>query len=264
MKSKRFLSLLLSVATILSMASVSAYTEEGRATSTIESINEAVVQSEETPYFESLEFSTTALKSGAWIKNETFSPTTLTYDLPLKSYSAGSLALQSTTHYDTEKYTAVAEYTDVNGEKRSIAVNSGRITTLANQPFDDSVLTITLTDKNNAENKTVYTFNVSRPRDTTKAVKSNGIVFVPNGRALSATTYNGIAEGTMQKTDENGELTSGTGVSSTQYYYRAFVYDDMESFKLNLTSSTAYAHIRYSADGGATWAETAQGGGATR
>lgn len=223
-----------------------------------------VVESEEIPYFESLEFATTALTSGAWVKDETFAPTTLTYDLPIKTYSAGSLTLQAATLYDTDKYTAFAEYTDVNGEKQRVNVNSGKATTLANQPFDDSVMTITVADKNNADNKTVYIFNVSRPRDTTKAIKStSGIVLSPTGRALCATAYNGVIEGTMQKADENGEPTSGTGVSAAQYYYRSFVYDNAESFRLSLSSSTTYAHIRYSTDGGEIWNETAQGGGET-
>ncbi|MBQ7901349.1 MAG: Ig-like domain-containing protein, partial [Clostridia bacterium] len=223
-----------------------------------------VVESEEIPYFEALEFMTTALASGAWVKDETFAPTSLTYALPIKSYSTSTLTLQATTLYDTDKYTAVAEYTDINGEKQSVTVNSGKITTLANQPFDDSVMTITIADKNNADNNTVYTFNVSRPRDTTKVIKSNGgIALVPGDRALSGTAYKGIAEGAMQKADESGALTSGTGVSGTHYYYRTFIYDDIESFKLNLAASTAYAHIRYSIDGGSTWTETTQSGGAT-
>ena len=222
-----------------------------------------VIESEETPYFESLEFATTAFNSGVWVKDTTFIPTKLEYDLPIKNYSTSSLSLQATTLYDTDKYTAVAEYTDVYGEKQSIAVNSGAATTLANQPFDNSVMTITLSDKNNAEKKTVYTFNVSRPRDTTKAIKSSGITLAPTGREISQTAYNGIAEGAMQKADESGALTSGTGVSSTQYYYRTFIYDDAESFKLNIASSTVYAHIRYSTDGGSAWKEIIQGGGTT-
>ena len=219
-----------------------------------------VIDSEENPYFESLEFATTAFNSGVWVKDSTFVPTKLEYDLPIKNYSTSSLTLQSTTLYDTDKYTAIAEYTDVNGEKQSITVNSGKMTTLANQPFDNSVMTITLADKNNAEKKTVYTFNVSRPRDTTKLIKSSGIVLAPTGRALSATSYNGVTEGTMQKCDENGTLTSGTGVSSSANYYRTFIYNDAESFRLTLSASTNYAHIRYSADNGAIWTEVAQGG----
>lgn len=222
-----------------------------------------VVDSEETPYFESLEFLTTAFTSGAWTKDSTFVPTKLEYDLPLKTYSTSSLTLQATTIYDTNKYTAVAEYTDINGNKQSITVNSGKITTLPNQPFDSSVITITLTDKNNSEKATVYTFNVSRPRDTTKLIKNRSIVLTPTNRALSSTAYNGVTEGTMQKCDENGVLTSGSGVSGSAYYYRTFIYDDAQSFRLNLTASTSYAHIRYSTDNGKTYTEIAQGGGIT-
>lgn len=222
-----------------------------------------VVESEETPYFERLEFASTAFNSGVWVKDTTFVPNKLEYDLPIKNYSTSSLALQASTLYDTQKYTAAAEYTDVYGEKQTVTINSGKITTLANQPFDNSVMTITIWDKNNTEKKTVYTFNVSRPRDTTKAVKSSGITLSPTGRELSNTAYNGIAEGTMRKADESGNLISGTGVNSSTGFYRTFIYDDVESFKLNIASSTAYAHIRYSTDGGSIWKEIAQGGGVT-
>lgn len=221
-----------------------------------------VVQSEDIPYFESLEFSANAFESGAWVTGKTFAPTKLEYDLPIRVYSTSSLTLQGATLYDTDKYTAVAEYIDINGEEQSVAVNSGKITTLKDQPFDDSVLTITLADINDSENRTVYTFNVHRPRDTTKAIRSGGIVLVPTDRALSSLAYQGVIEGTMRKADEYGELTSGTGVSSTQYYYRSFIYDAAE-FKLSLSASTAYAHIRCSTDSGDSWTELPQGGGDT-
>ena len=222
-----------------------------------------VAQSAETPYFESLEFATTAFNSGTWVTGSTFKPTTLEYTLPIRTYSTSSLVLQAATLYNSDRYTAVAEYTDVNGEKQSIPVNNGSSTTLANQPFDDSVLTITLADKNDAENKTVYTFNVSRPRDTTKAIRSSGIVLVPTGRVLSSIAYQDVTEGTMRRAGADGEVTTGTGVTGTQYYYRTFIYDDIQSFTLTLSSSTTYAHVRYSIDNGSSWTETAQGGGAT-
>ena len=221
-----------------------------------------VVSSEDIPYFESLEFSPTAFSTGTWVKGETFVPTKLNYDLPIKNYSTSSLLLQNTTLYDTEKYNAVAEYTDANGKNQQIKVGNGTMTTLPNQPFGNSEITITISDKNNPENKTVYTFNVSRPRDTNKVIKSNGISVAPSDRALSSVLYNSLAEGVMRKADADGGLTTGIGVTSSQYYYRTFVYDDAESFKLTLTSSTAYAHIRYSTDG-QNWAELPQGGGIT-
>ncbi len=236
-----------------------------------------VVESADIPYFESLEFLTTALTTNAWLKDTTFSPTKTEYDLPIKSYSTSKITIQATTLYDTDKYTAIAEYTDINGDKQIVNVNSGAITYLDNQPFGSSVVTITISDNENAENKTVYTFNVTRPRDTSKAINSSGIVLIPTERSLSSTSYMGyldiessaVAEGTMLKIDadknpiysNSGKLQ--TGVSGTQYLYRTFIYDDAESFSLNLSSSTAYAHLRYSVDNGETWKELAQGGGLT-
>lgn len=222
-----------------------------------------VVQDGETPYFEALEFSTSALTSGSWTTGSTFSPTKLEYGLPIRSYSTSSLTLQAATLYNSDKYIATAEYTDANGAPQCVTVNSGKMTTLPNQPFDDSSLTITLADRANPDNKTVYTFHVARPRDTSKAIKSNGIVLAPDGRSLLSTKYNGYTEGTMLKADESGALTSGTGVTSTQKYYRVYALDSLERFSLTLTPSTGYAHMRYSTDNGATWTELPQGGGAT-
>lgn len=236
---------------------------DGTTDSNAYQVNLTVRDNNTQPYFESLEFLTSSLVSGTWVKGKTFSPTTLTYQLPIKNATTSSLMLQSATAYDTDQYTAIAEYTDESGVKQSVPVNSGKMTTFANQPFDDSVLTITLADKNNPENKTVYTFYVSRPRDTTKTVKKNGISLSLPDRALSATAYKGLKEGTMQRADENGSLTSGTGVDTKQYYYRTFIYDDTGRFQLNVASSTTHAHIRYRANGDAVWTEIPQGGGNT-
>ena len=103
------------------------------------------------------------------MKDQTFSPTQLEYTLPIRSYSNATLTLQSATLYDTERYEALAEYTDANGELRQVAVNSGAATYLEDIPFDASTLTITLTDRENADSQTVYTFHVTRPRDTSKS-----------------------------------------------------------------------------------------------
>ena len=222
-----------------------------------------VVESSEIPYFEGLEFLTTALGNGAWTAGKTFSPTKTSYELPIKNYSTSALALQKGTLYNTEKYKAEAVYTDVDGIERKVSINSGSVTTLSGMPFDSSILKIIISDKTNADNKTEYIFNVTRPRDTTKIIKSKGIVLSPVGRSLMATKYNGQPEGTMLKADENGNLSSGTGVSGSVYYYRTYALDRLKSFKLNLTGNTAYTHIRYSMDEGNTWNEIAQGGGTT-
>ena len=222
-----------------------------------------VVESSEIPYFEGLEFSTTALESGAWKAGETFSPTKTSYKLPIKNYSTSALALQKGTLYNTDKYKAEAVYTDIDGKEQKVSINSGSVTTLSGMPFDSSILKIIISDKTNADNKTEYIFNVTRPRDTTKTIKSKGIVLSPAGRSLMATKYNGQPEGTMLKADEDGNLSSGIGVSGSVYYYRTYALDRLKSFKLNLTGNTAYTHIRYSVDEGKTWKEIAQGGGTT-
>ena len=220
-----------------------------------------VVQSAETPYFENLQFLSTAIKdySTAYV----FAPTTTEYDLTIKTYSTTKLTLQNTTLYDSDKYSAVAKYTDINGEKQSVSVNSGAITYLEGIPFGTSTVIITLSDKNNADSKTVYTLNVTRPRDTTKTIKSSGIVLAPDGRSLLTTTkYNGYAEGTMFRLTDGGEISSSTGVTATYYNYKCFVFSDVEEFTLTLTGTTVYEHLRYSTDG-LNWTELPQGGGVT-
>ena len=225
-----------------------------------------VVTDAETPYFEAMEFMAYPLST--WKAGETFQPTKLEYDLTIKAYTTSSLTLQAGTLYDTEKYTATAEYTNVSGDKQTVTVNSGKMTTLPDQPFDGSVMTITLADKKDPEKKTVYTFNVTRPRDTSKAIKTTtGLVLVPDGRALETTKYENYAEGTVFRLDADGNyVMSGsnrsTGTAASHYSYRVFLFENEKNFSLNFAASTAYQHLRYSADG-ESWTELPQGGGVT-
>ena len=224
-----------------------------------------VVKSKDIPYFESLEFATMAFKSGTWTTGQTFKPTKLSYDLPLKQYSVSTLTLQNTTEYDTEKYTAKAFYTDSNGDAQEVLVNSGAMTKLENISFDDSTVKIVLFDKKLETNKTEYVFHVTRPRDTTKAIRATtGLVLSPEGRDLSSAKYNGAAEGSFFQADENGAAGTKTGVQNKIYFYRTYLLNGTEKFKLNAASSTNYAHIRYSSDNGNTWNELTQGGGLTK
>lgn len=220
-----------------------------------------VVESAEMPCFESFEFTTMAFASGTWETGKTYKPDVFEYDLPIKNYSTSSIAINNTTVYNTEKYIATAKYTDVNGIEQNINIANAKLTTLPNQPFGNSQIIITIADKQNADIKTEYKFNVTRPRDTTKAVKS--ISLVPAGREISGMLFGGIQEGTMQKADKDGNLTSGTGVSANDLYYRTFIYNNVSAYKLNIAASTNYAHIRYSADNGSTWKEIGQQSGVT-
>ncbi|MBQ7623640.1 MAG: hypothetical protein IJS65_00005, partial [Clostridia bacterium] len=131
-------------------------------------------------------------------------------------------------------------------------------------PFDSSVLTVTVASKDDTENKTVYTFNVTRPRDTSKTLKANtGLALAPGGRELLPTKYRGQPEGVFFRADENGTPATGTGISGTVYYYRAYAQNGLESFALKAAGSTEYTHLRYSSDGGNTWKELGQSGGMT-
>ena len=229
-----------------------------------------VVKSKDIPYFESLEFLTSAFTSGTWVKDQTFQPTKLSYDLPLKQYSVSTLTLQNTTEYDITKYTAKAFYTDANGDAQEVTVNSGAITKLENIPFDDSTVKIVVFDKNLATNKTEYEFHVTRPRDTTKLIRNAiwttpaGLILSPVGRELASSKYNGEVEGTFFRTDENGVAGTATGVQNTVYFYRTYLLNGTEKFKLDVAASTNYAHVRYSSDDGNTWNELKQGGSLTK
>lgn len=226
-----------------------------------------VVESEESPYFENLQFLSNVIEN--YSASYSFSPTLTEYDLKIKLYSTTRLTLQNTTAFNTEKYSALAEYTDINGNKQAVEVKNGAITYLDGIPFGTSKVTITLSDKTNEKKKTVYNFNVTRPRDTSKTIKQNGITIIPGERSLLATKYNGYSEGTMFKLAEDGgfKIKTGsnldTGIISSHYSYKCFLFDDAESFTLSASTSTAYAHIRYSEDG-ENWYELAQGGGTTK
>ena len=213
------------------------------------------------PYFENIQFLSNAIKD---YKNYQFSPDVTEYSLQIKTYSTKNLTFQKTTVYDSEKYDAYADSVDAEGENRRVNVKSGALTYLENISFDESTVKVTISDKENAENNTVYTYTVTRPRDTSKTIKNKtGITLVPDGRSLEQTLYNGAAEGTMFKADKEGNPTSGSGVSSTQYDYKCYMFDSADYFSIDFAGNTAYQHLRYSADDGQTWAELPAGGGKT-
>ncbi|MCQ2560583.1 MAG: S-layer homology domain-containing protein [Clostridia bacterium] len=204
--------------------------------------------------FESIEILTTGVPD--WKYGSTFKPETFEYDVNLKASTTSTLALQNTTLYNTEKFEAFADYTDVNGDAQHIAVKNAGVTSLTNMPFGKSVVRITITDKTNSENTNTYIFNVTRPRDNAAAAaNTTGIVFTPAGRELSSTKYNGSAEGTMFQASAEGVETETTGVKSDYYNYRCYALDGLKKFKLTLTGSSKWVHFRYSSDNGSTWKE---------
>lgn len=225
-----------------------------------------VCESEEIPYFENIQFLSNAIKD--YNKTYTFSPTVTDYALEIKFYNTSSLTLQNTTLYNTDKFSATAVYTDTYGKSQTVPVQSGAVTILKDIAFDTSDVVITLSDKKNAENKTVYTYHVTRPRDTNKVIKTyGGITLIPDSRALLSTKFKGYAEGTMFKLSDSGELIQkgtgfDTGLSASHFNYRTYILENPNAFALNVAASTAYAHVRYKTDG-TDWRDLPQGGGVT-
>jgi hypothetical protein len=98
-----------------------------------------VVTSAEKPYFENLSFMTgnNGITAATW-KTGTFKPTVLEYKgLALARYNA-AVTLTADTLFDTEKYTAVAEYRDDQDCLQTVNVNSGSTTALTKIAFDAS------------------------------------------------------------------------------------------------------------------------------
>lgn len=216
-----------------------------------ETIYEIVIKKEEKetvkPVIEQLNFSAYALSN--WNTNETFKSDVYDYDLDIKTYTTSSLSLTSTTTFDDTKFRAEALYTDADGNDKSVVINSGKFTSLYNFGFGKTELVIRVTDLTDDTNFTEYKFNVTRPYDTTAAIKSStGIEVVPEGRSLLSINYQGKPEGTMFKVDADGNITT-SGVDSDYTSYVAYLLENPEAFALKLTGKTNYVHIRISEDG---------------
>ena len=217
-----------------------------------------------TPYFEALDFTTSyssAVAPSTWTST-TFKPATLNYTgLKLGAASVSTLVLKNTTLYNTDKFTAVASYTDANGEEKTVTVNSGAVTTLSDIPYGTTTVAITLTDKNDETVQTVYTFQVTRPRDSSKYMAyTGGIVLTPVGRAANTTQYLGKAEGYLFRANTDGSYLNSYTTIYNFYNYRAYVQDELEAFTFTVKGYNAFVHIRYSTDEGETWTDLGQPG----
>lgn len=191
--------------------------------------------------------------------------------IKLNSYTTTTLTINKGTLYDSKKLDCVATYTNESGEAVSIAIPSATQTMLPGFPFGTTVVTLTLTDKENKDVKSEYTLEVTRPRDTTKTLGTNNAyskitnvgLFDTNGEALSTTQYLSQAEGYLFRASNAGVKNSTSGWTNSHYYYRAFMQNGRADFTALLKGQTVYTHVRYSTDDGATWKELAQGGGST-
>lgn len=191
--------------------------------------------------------------------------------IKLNSYTTTTLTINKGTLYDSKKLDCVASYTNESGEAVSIAIPSATQVMLPGFPFGTTVVTLTLTDKENKDVKSEYTLEVTRPRDTTKTLGTNNTyskitnvgLFDTNGEALSTTQYLSQAEGYLFRASNAGVKNNTSGWTNSYYYYRAFMQNGRADFTALLKGQTVYTHVRYSTDNGATWKELAQGGGST-
>ena len=185
--------------------------------------------------------------------------------IKLNGYNTKILTINKGTLYDSNKLDCVATYTNEDGEAVSIPIPSATQTQLPGMPFGTTLVTLTLTDKTNKDVKSLYTLELTRPRDVNKTISySNGIAAQDaKGGALSNSLYLDKAEGYLFQASETGVKNSNYTVSNSKYYYRGYLVNGRPDFTLNIKGTTAYTHIRYSIDDGQTWKELPQGGGLT-
>lgn len=185
--------------------------------------------------------------------------------IKLSNYNTKILTINAGTCYNAEKLDCVATYTDENGKAVSIPIPSATQTQLPGMPFGTTLVTLTLTDKTNKDVKSLYTLELTRPRDVSKTISYNGGLTLAsaNGEALAATLYLDKAEGYLFRANESGVKNGTYSVSNSYYYYRAFMQDGRPDFTATVKGTSAYTRVRYSTDEGQTWTELPQGGGTT-
>lgn len=219
---------------------------------------EVTVVVNNTPRFNNIQFMSSAIKDYSSVYK--FNPKVTEYNLEFKNATTTKLTLMTSTTYDTEKYTAEAEYVNSDGEDTRVAINNKKLMYLDKIPFGKTAIKIIISDKEDPDNQTVYTYNITRPRGTGKTIKNKtGVELVPDARALLATKYLNNAEGTMFVADSNGNPTTGTGITGTNYNYRTYLLNGTQKFSLKLLGNSGYEHLRYSIDDGKSWLEPING-----
>lgn len=194
-------------------------------------------------------FALSAFSLDGW-DNDAFDPEKLEYDVKIKSYSTSSFYINSGTKFNKDLLKCYAVYTDINGVAQRNEIKSGSFNSISNIPFGLTKLVLELCYIDDESIKTQYVFNITRPYDYTAEIAStSGITLVPAGRELYATKYNGFAEGTVFRNDENGNVTDTTGTNAECHSYTAYVLGDIDSVALTLKGKTANVHFRAKADG---------------
>ena len=194
-------------------------------------------------------FALSAFSLDGW-DNDAFDPEKLEYDIKIKSYSTSSFYINSGTKFNSDLLKCYAVYTDINGVAQRNEIKSGSFNSISNIPFGLTKLILELCYIDDESIKTQYVFNITRPYDyTAEIASSGGITLIPGGRELYATKYNGFAEGTVFRNDENGNVTDTTGTNAECHSYTSYILGNTDSVALTLKGKTANVHFRAKADG---------------
>ena len=194
-------------------------------------------------------FALSAFSLDGW-DNDAFDPEKLEYDIKIKSYSTSSFYINSGTKFNNDLLKCYAVYTDINGVAQRNEIKSGSFNSISNIPFGLTKLILELCYIDDESIKTQYVFNITRPYDyTAEIASSGGITLIPGGRELYATKYNGFAEGTVFRNDENGNVTDTTGTNAECHSYTSYILGNTDSVALTLKGKTANVHFRAKADG---------------
>lgn len=204
---------------------------------------------------------------GVGVNGLTFHSTTFDYTGLSLASATSKLEVANTTVY-SDKLEAIATYVDEKGVQQTVAIPSGTATNLLpNIAFGTNKLTVTLSRKDNKKVKSVYTFEITRPRDASNPLlKAQGgmTLLAADGSNLGTDLYKGKVEGFLFKADADGNYVGGNGAFyNNTYLYRAYMQNGRKDFTLSATANVAYSHLRYSTDNGQTWTELPQGGGRT-
>ena len=218
---------------------------EGKAASTYK----VTVKEGDRPVARFDSFALSAFSLDGW-DNDAFDPEKLEYDIKIKSYSTSSFYINSGTKFNSDLLKCYAVYTDINGVAQRNEIKSGSFNSISNIPFGLTKLILELCYIDDESIKTQYVFNITRPYDyTAEIASSGGITLIPGGRELYSTKYNGFAEGTVFRNDENGNVTDTTGTNAECHSYTSYILGNTDSVALTLKGKTANVHFRAKADG---------------
>ncbi|MGI6108766.1 MAG: Ig-like domain-containing protein [Eubacteriaceae bacterium] len=159
--------------------------------------------------------------------DDEFYPTKETYSL-----TGNVSSFYFTPVFDSDKQTGVVEYQDTTGKTVQSTLTSGKVCQSVNYLVaGENTVKIILTDKEDADNSSTYTFTITKPYSATTTV--TGMYVYPDGLSASSyPLYKGNQEGTIFR-NLDGQVSSTTGWSQNVYHYDTYVFADTTNVNLS-------------------------------